>query len=278
MLEKRLLQMFWKTIPAKVKDEKVRDLLVDKSSMAKLIHGGEGMTEREIVLESTHKGETHVNARIMPGCVHKIGGERGWLEFWVLKTMGYAVAAGLKECGKQYKKLCAELKEGKHDEVLSVALGIKVMKGLDYAVMTAAEFPHASKSYVQLQGHVQKCVQFMRAWDDKVFGLDDLEKGTPGKKKRKGGGGGGGGGSSAAGGGGGNLPVGDGMIQQVPFAWRFFEGDSSEGDSWAKVTAEIGARYSQTSDTPRVVIATSPPWGMNFGKHDIALNQTEVQN
>ncbi len=72
------------------------------------------------------------------------------------------------------------------------------------------------------------------------------------------------------------TPLGEGKIAQVPFKWEMYHGDSTTSPPWDKMYEDMGEYLALNLDCPRVVICTSPPWGVKMGPHDVALERAQV--
>ena len=189
LTEKKLLSMFFKKIPPKIKDANIKELLVDGYACEQFLKDMSlqeiaQMDEREMVLGSTTLGKQKVCDRILAGCTQKMSTENGFQQFWALKMMAEWVAKlyADNDPGNEATTTINGIKAGAYTEVLSLALGATVWEGKAHGgmVMTAGEFVAARKSVEELKTYTQQCYKFVKGYVD---GDVVLEKGNA---KRKG--------------------------------------------------------------------------------------------
>jgi hypothetical protein len=288
MRQSQLLTKFWKTIPAYIKDTFVHETIVDKQakkelakSMKKKGENIDTLTERDVVLQTTQLGTMSVGSRMLPGCTEKIDSIKGWKEFWMIKCMTHAIGKMLvtSSASKANKQHQAELMAGKHDNTISVALSLKHNDALKNVSLTKKENLDAGNDYTNLIKFTQKCLGFfagvMNGTIDMSVTESDKRKSvsssSSGERTF---------GSGSSGGADDGTPYGGGKLSQVPFAWKVYEGSSTDEKPWKAIYKHMGDHFGINMDTPRVVICTSPPWGMGdkFGDHDEGLDVSQVRS
>ena len=122
--------MFFKKIPAKIKDAHIKELLVDEYACEQLFKDMSlqeiaQLDEREMVLGSTTLGKQKVCDRILAGCTQKMSTENGFQQFWALKMMAEWVAKlyADNDPGNEATTTINGIKAGAYTEILSLAPG-----------------------------------------------------------------------------------------------------------------------------------------------------------